>query len=81
MKAILVIDMPKNCSECPMFGNTHDYQYCEVTDWITDGTYKPSWCPLKPMPEKMIAEMVMGNKFAEGCVQGWNDCLEEIENG
>lgn len=35
--------------------------------------------PLKPMPEKMIPEMVMGNKFAEGCVQGWNDCIEEIQ--
>ena len=33
---------------------------------------------LRPLPEKMIPEMVIGNKFAEGCVQGWNDCLDEI---
>jgi len=34
---------------------------------------------LRPIPDKLIPEMVLGiNKFAEGCVQGWNDCIDEI---
>jgi hypothetical protein len=50
MKAILVIDMPTNCMDCPM---------CQLSEW--DGEYhcfaansdevnfkgnKPNWCPL-----------------------------------
>ena len=74
-KSILVIDTPKNCAECKlMFLQGIGESICNAVDW----SRRPSWCPLKPLPEKMIAEMVMGNKFAEGCVHGWNDCIDAI---
>lgn len=74
-KSILVIDTPKNCAECKlMYLQGIGESICNAVDWER----RPSWCPLKDLPSKMIPEMVMGNKFAEGCVQGWNDCIEEI---
>ena len=53
-KAILVIDMPACCRECPLCGEDHmTYRdYCRVTNnhiWTLD---KPDWCPLKPAPKK-----------------------------
>ena len=69
MKAILVIDMPSNCDECkcnlrgrcvPMDNNTP----------IEKG--KPSWCPLRPMPEKFT------KKGWDTIAYGWNKCIDEI---
>ena len=34
--------------------------------------------PIELIPKKMIAEMVIGNRYAEGCVKGWNDCIDTI---
>ena len=82
MKAVLVIDMPESCGPC-RFSTRGTHPFCIATDRthlvdISKGD-RPSWCPLKEMPKKMIPEMVMGNTYAEGIVKGWNDCLEEIE--
>lgn len=51
MKAILVIDeMPKMCIGCPL--NLADSSIkCKHT-WT--GKAIPSWCPLKPMPEREL---------------------------
>lgn len=80
MKAVLVIDMPTRCEECPLLADEFCYGIyrarCVYDDMGKNGRAK--WCPLKPLPEKMIPEMVLGNAFAEGCVQGWNNCLDEI---
>lgn len=74
MKAILVIDMPDICYKCPCYD--HEGGICQATsNWKTD---REDGCPLKPLPEKMILEMVLGNEFAVGCVRGWNDCIDEI---
>lgn len=52
MKAILVIDdMPNSCDECEVrCGGYTAKEYAEK------GIKKPSWCPLKPMPEKLYVE-------------------------
>ena len=57
MKAILVIDMPNDCSHCPV-SSISDYQYIcdEMGRIMSEDEYyaqKPDWCPLKPIPEKM----------------------------
>ena len=80
MKAILMIDMPKNCEECSCHFDDSDYgMYCVPKFRSLDYPYeKPSWCPLRPLPDKLISEMVLGNAFARGCCQGWNDCIDEI---
>ena len=68
MKAIVVINY---ASEEDIGKKTSIHLLNEENEWVEDVV-------IKPLPEKMIPEMVMGNKFAEGCVQGWNDCIDEI---
>ena len=90
-KAILVIDkMPKNCSDCWLHHNEYcDYEKvwedichnaeheCHVLS-KTNYIKRPSWCPLKPMPTKMRTD---GDDIEEDSYwQGWNDCIEEVEN-
>ena len=62
MKAILVMEMPENCLECPCGDGCGES--CQVTDMeigtceddYINGQYdKPVWCPLVPMPERKIA--------------------------
>lgn len=64
MKAILILDMPKSCYECPLMSED---MYCKgfipytyenvlitkmcVEDYVLIGT-RHSHCPLKPMPQK-----------------------------
>ena len=48
MKAILIIDMPPTCWECPC---QYDYIRCNVTGIFPDCDEKrPNQCPLKPIP-------------------------------
>lgn len=59
-KAIIVIDMPSGCYECPfelevMVNNKIllNHNICKGCGKPnTDSTKKPDWCPLRPMPEK-----------------------------
>lgn len=50
---------------------------------IFDINKKPSWCPLKPMPEKRILPRweVENTNYGEEpwFSDGWNACLEVIE--
>ena len=56
-KAVLVMDMPECCGECPLmdddivgeYCNAHDDDYIDIPD-VTDG--KPNWCPLMELPEQ-----------------------------
>lgn len=87
MKAILVVDMPKDCGNCPCAGE--EFGICQADDknraceW-----YKiPSWCPLKPMPIKRET-IVHWKSIGGGDIptheisdydKGWNDCIEFLE--
>ena len=76
MKALLVIDMPKDCIEC----ETH-CEFCHLT-----GNCRPPKCPLKPMPFKKEGYQTGGTlwngdpevRFNEYAL-GWNACLDELE--
>ena len=103
MKAILVIDMPRSCAECPLRTSLEaNYLYCIATlprlkiDPMTAYHIKEHRCPLKPMPKELSTpymfrqEMIaLGLQNEDGTVSvysedymyGWNDCIEEIENG
>ena len=96
MKAILVIDkMPKNCSDCWLHHNEYsDYEKvwedichnaeheCHVLS-KTNYIKRPSWCPLKPMPQPKgyidAIEWYLTKKDGVMFTDGWNACLEEIE--
>lgn len=78
MKALYMVDVPKidDCESCPLY-NIEDVLDRTKIVCVADKE-DGDVCPLRPLPKKLIPEMVLGNKFAEGCVQGWNDCLDEI---
>lgn len=88
-KAILVIDMPKGCMQCPcMYISDYDGEcHCSIiresVEEYGEGKYgsKPKWCPLKEMPSKMPQFFQEKKCFSDkdkGYFQGWNACLKEI---
>lgn len=86
MKAILVIDMPIDCLECPFYDDMlMRCGYLKNEHYGVDA--RPSDCPLKPMPKQKY-DTVETCYYAEpekkwyelnGYSRGWNACLEEIE--
>lgn len=85
-KAILVIDMPKRCTGCPLhFLDTPDNNTvklwcgynCKSVELNNNKIgNRPDWCPLKLMPEKRSTEYnPLRNPYI---TQGWNDCIDEI---
>lgn len=97
MKAILVIDMPTECIECPFHriyadDGWQNETHCSLLNMRNkDGVNtRAEWCPLKPMPQKQNNDkekswreyfQTRGASYQYGHIDGWNDCLEEIENG
>lgn len=57
MEAILIIDMPENCRDCPYFGFN-----CKLTNekcnWFNeDGRHKS--CPLRILPEALKSILLL----------------------
>ena len=75
MKAVLVIDMPNYCLDCPCYNKSK--LYCQVmNEMFTDEiSNKPSWCPLKPMPEE---EQLNGGYDWRNYALGWNAYRDEL---
>lgn len=87
MKAILVIDMPENCMECPL-----RYKDGDTDDWFRFRCFKSEdqipkegrlWnCELKPIPQKKILDeelFMLGNfRLIQARFTGWNDCIDTI---
>lgn len=79
MKAILVVEMPNNCEECPCcYGFICSPLAREMGIWgIHNG--KPTDCPLKPMPRKREPKEEWLNEYhRDEFADGWNACLEKI---
>jgi hypothetical protein len=88
-KSILIIDTPKSCTDCRLKrglycgenGNSL-YEYIHYDESLND---KPSWCPLKPLPQKKeITESMVLNQHYQDLVNyhgGWNNCIDEILGG
>lgn len=71
-KAILVIDMPKNCGNCPIL------EYCHNNDGKCDLNIRQDWCPLREVPKRDNNEGLYQLEYTQGYMSGWNACLEEI---
>lgn len=75
-KAVLVIDMPKNCIHCPCLHRYDNDDWCAVACKVI---YSPSnrdkHCPLKPMPEK---QLFWHDDERDAWAIGYNDCIEDI---
>ena len=81
-KGIILIDMPESCYECEYTCNN---QWCELTDSSDIEKYifakkKPDWCPIKPMPEKIVYKNRQG-LLQEQLALGWNACIDDILGG
>jgi hypothetical protein len=80
-KAILVIDMPKSCDECPLFEN-HSYRdmcclgmNARTIDYPYPKDFRQDWCPLKPAPK--IQKMWCDDEM-DAWIRGYNNCVREI---
>lgn len=85
MKAVLIIDTPDKCEECPLIYWTISGWACKPTKSIIEEDVKPNWCPLKNLPQKKSIELAcqkeaVGNDYGAGLIVGWNDCLKELEH-
>ena len=100
MKAVLVVDMPTSCEDCHLRLALDRYRcintkenrlrWCGDEDGFYTSDTKPSWCPLRPLPQKadkgMEVDISGGDDYESGYIhgwhrgvdKGWNDCLEEI---
>ena len=78
-KAILIMDMPNKCHECPFAYITLSERECFVKDMDIDVDVKrekPSWCPLRECPQKREKS----NYYTDWSV-GYNACIDEILGG
>ena len=86
-KAVLVMDMPESCKRCPCATEITedgverrrcDAPNCERLDSYVDeyDSCKPSWCPLKPVPEKREPD----ERYYESSYVdiGFNACIDAI---
>ena len=83
MKAILVIDMPSKCFACPLHSLSIDEPYCNIVRDTAFGVEKPSWCPLRPMPDNAVEMLLEGLDKIENLknvkVSYVNDLMGETE--
>lgn len=81
-KSILVIDTPEACIGCPCHFADDVMIWCgkERKEILADDieTFKPDWCPLLDLPEKMVEE---NRWFSEEYARGFNTCIDEILKG
>ena len=85
-KAVLVIDMPKCCNECPICASYAESAFSPREYWCVasdnkdvDPDDKPRWCPLKLIPKKRKEKYAadIGDRDC-GFIDGWNACIDEI---
>lgn len=89
-KAVLVMEMPENCSKCPLWVDSYGMAdlCCGLYKKDREGFFinkeidikradKPDWCPLKKLPEEIHSELHM-YEYVYGYDDGWNNCLKKI---
>lgn len=79
-KAVLVMNMPESCADCPCSFFERDNPIlnliCGVTQEDAYNVGKPDWCPLRELPEKK--ERRIGEHGERMFRAGFNACLNEI---
>ena len=81
-KAILVLEKPNSCSECPLFCGHYSDMYCKGLNnrginYLYPDKFVQDWCPLREVPNRKEHD-IDNNRSQTGYVWGWNDCLREI---
>ena len=80
-KAILVIDMPDSCDQCPLFGGYYSDMCCKGMDnrginYPYPKDFRQDWCPLKIAPQKQ--SLWCNNDAEDAWIRGYNNCVREI---
>lgn len=80
-KAVLIIDMPEDCTMCKFWNSKDDECYATGVEELSLNSEesKSDWCPLRELPEK-IPELKSGYEDLSTSIRrvGWNACLDEI---
>ena len=84
-KSVIVIDTPKTCFDCKGYVCIDNVNYCIYTRNIRYIPNKPTWCPLKQLPESKKEKTIIKpgvNWTARVALtdfeKGWNECLNEV---
>lgn len=81
-KAILIMDMPSSCINCPLSKYECDCMpedYCMTRDKEIINKYsKPEWCPLREIPERKDETWDIMNMEDSYYNEGWNHCIDTI---
>lgn len=88
-KAVLVMDMPECCADCPCSFFERDNPIlnliCGVTQEDAYNVGKPDWCPLRKLPEKKettYPQACYTNSYwTDEMKAGFNICLNEMVGG
>ena len=81
-KAILIIDMPSSCLECPIGKDMSipietcikcPFGKCVIDE---ETRTRPDWCPLKPTPSKK--DKTTKSESVACFNSGYNACIDEI---
>lgn len=75
MKAIMVMEMPECCLDCPMMNGSGDCVMQDEEANYDSNTLRDlrDGCPLVPIPDRKQ------NACSHGFAAGWNACLDAIE--
>ena len=81
-KAVLIMDMPEDCTMCKFWNSKDDECYATGVEELSLNSEeaKPDWCPLRELPEKMkvCGKYPQPDRIAPSYKVGWNACLDEI---
>lgn len=78
-KAVLVMDMPDDCTMCKFWNTDDDECYATGSEELSLGDCektKPDWCPLRELPEKK--ERGVGEHGERMFRAGFDACLDKI---
>lgn len=85
-KAVLIMDMPECCADCQLADDDPSGLYCMFADDYYDGSDssedRASFCPLRELPEReteMTDADDLGKDYVCGTMDGWNACLDAID--
>ena len=85
------IDMPKDCTECPLEGaevddDGFDYWYCKITESMATTIERPSNCPLIQIPKghgRLIDASELIKSYMKGTktdIDDFYDTIDIIDN-
>ena len=82
-KAILVMDMPSSCKECPCVDELGYIRVCHCTGEVIESGYavrRQDNCPLRDLPQKK--EITFRDSDITRIEKiGYNACIDEILGG